>query len=270
MNKIVLNDGEPLRAMPVEGIALKLKDTMNMLRGAFFDAKGGRVAYERMRGSQVYKEYVQLSYTLKHMNLSDLADREEQLAFWINLYNVIVIHGVIAMGVRDSVKEVRYFFRRIRYQIGDMFFTPDDIEHGILRGNRRAPNTLFKLFQENDRRREFVIEPVDPRVHFALVCASSSCPPIEVYTRESIEKELNIAAETFLNAGGIRIDRARRRVFLSRIFKWYGDDFAPTAAERLRFIAPYLHDDEEKRFLEENANSIRIAYQKYDWRLNRS
>ncbi len=268
-NRIVLNDGEAQQDIPPKEIAVRLKDTMNILRGAFFDTSRGRVAYERMRKSEVYREYVELSYTLKKMDLDDLLSRDEQLAFWINVYNVIVIHGVIELGVRDSVKEVRNFFRRIQYQIGHMFFTPDDIEHGILRGNRRPPNSLLKLFRGSDSRLKFMVKPIEPRIHFALVCASSSCPPIEVYTAGGLEKELTIAAEAFLNGGSVKIHSKRKLVSLSRIFKWYREDFGKNQVEVLRFIAPYLYKAEDRDFIEENAADIKLTYQDYDWRLNR-
>jgi len=200
-NKITLNYGEARRDILSNDIANRLKGSMNILRGAFFDTKQGRIAYEGMRESRTYQEYLELSRTLKNIELTDLKSRQEQIAFWINLYNVIVIHGVIELGIRDSVKEVRNFSRRIQYQIDDMFFSPDDIEHGILRGNKRPPFSLFKLFKGNDKRLKFVVDPIDPRIHFALVCASSSCPPIEVYTAEHLDRELTIAGETFLNAG---------------------------------------------------------------------
>jgi len=268
-NRIVLNDGEPPQDIPSREIAVRLKNIMNTLRGAFFDTKRGRVAYERMRKSEVYRECVELSYTLKKMNLKDLISRDEQLAFWINLYNVIVIHGVIELGVRDSVKEVRNFFKRIQYRIGDMLFTPDDIEHGILRGNRRPPNSLFKLFRGRDPRLSSIIKPIEPRIHFALVCASSSCPPIEVYTAEGLDKELTIAGETFLNGGGVKIHRERNLVSLSRIFKWYEQDFGKNEVEVLGIIAPYLYKSEDREFIEENTTDIKVTYQDYDWRLNR-
>ena len=105
---------------------------MNILRGAFFDTRRGRVAYEQMEKSEVYKEYVELSYTLKKMDLNDLRTRTEQIAFWINLYNVLVIHGVIALGIRDSVKEVRNFFRRgISGIFGCRVFTTFNILRGF-------------------------------------------------------------------------------------------------------------------------------------------
>ncbi len=110
---------------------------------------------------------------------------------------------------------------------------------------------------------------MDPRIHFGLVCASSSCPPIDIYTPENLDEELTIAGKTFLNAGGITLDRQRSHVSLSRIFKWYSGDFGKIQAERLKFIAPYLYNEDERKYLAENAESIKIDYQDYDWRLNR-
>jgi GH15 family glucan-1,4-alpha-glucosidase len=266
---ILLNDGEAGSGIPSGEIAVRLKNAMNVLRGAFFDSPSGRVAYEKIKGSEPYREYLELSCALKGMRLGDLKTREEKIAFWINLYNVIVIHAVIELGIRDSVREVRNFFKRVRYQIGDMSFTPNDIEHGVLRGNRRPPYALSPVFSRGDPRLASAIEPLDPRIHFALVCASSSCPPIGVYTAGGLEEELEISGRTFLNAGGMVIDREHRRASLSRIFKWYARDFGESQAERFRFIASFLYDDDARKFVEENAGVLKTDYQDYDWRLNR-
>lgn len=267
--KITLNDGEPLKDFSSKKIIKDLKSLMNILRGAFFDTPKGRISYELMKRSNAYKEYVRLSYNLKLVDLGELKVRQEQIAFWINLYNVIVIHGVIELGIRDSVKEVRNFFKRIRYKVRDMFFSPDDIEHGILRGNRRKPHSILRHFKKGDKRLNFVIQPMDPRIHFALVCASSSCPPIDIYDAENLDEQLKIAGETFLNSGGIIIDKVKNKVFLSRIFKWYADDFGKDIRNILGFIAPYLYNEKDKNFLEQNTDSLEVIYQEYDWRLNR-
>jgi hypothetical protein len=106
-------------------------------------------------------------------------------------------------------------------------------------------------------------------VHFALVCASSSCPPIGVYTAENLDSELDLAASTFLNAEGLMIDREGNRLLISRIFRWYDRDFGKSQAERINFIARFLNKKEDREFLEKNAETVKIIYQDYDWRLNR-
>ncbi|MEJ2254617.1 MAG: glycoside hydrolase family 15 protein [Nitrospirota bacterium] len=266
---IVLNEGETdITGTPGE-LATMLKERMNVLRGAFFEAASGRVAYERMEASKAYREYVELSHALRGIDPRGLDGHAESLAFWINIYNVLVIHGVVETGVRDSVKEVRDFFRRVQYEMGGVYFSPDDIEHGVLRGNARPPYSLLKPFGGDDPRLACVLKRREPRVHFALVCASSSCPPIGVYTPEAIEEDLDVAARTFLNAGGVEVDRTAGRVRISRIFKWYGKDFGPTLPERLRFVGRYLYREEDREFLLNEAENIGVTYQDYDWRLNR-
>ena len=267
--KILLNDGESNGDVSSREMAAGLKSAMDRLRVAFFETGTGRVAYERIQDSEIYQSYLKLSNNLKALDLEVLALREERIAFWVNLYNVIVIHGVIALGIRDSVKEVWNFFRRVYYQVGEHFFSPDDIEHGILRGNRRPPYAFFRRFRAGDPRLNFIVESLDPRIHFTLVCGSSSCPFIEVYTAENLEEELTIASRAFINSGGAVLDRSRHSISLSRIFLWYAPDFGATQAERLRFIARYLDNEPDRQFIEEHSDRLNVTYLKYDWRLNR-
>lgn len=92
---------------------------------------------------------------------------------------------------------------------------------------------------------------------------------MEVYTVENLKEELTIAARTFLNSGGIRIDRTKNHVVLSRIFKWYASDFGKTQAEIIKAITQYIYDTKDKKFLEERAEMVKVDYFDYDWRLNR-
>lgn len=265
--KCILNDGNPNENTSFRDIAAELKTTMNLLRGAYFDQQ--RVAYEQMKQAELYQRFLQLTYHLQSFDPASMSSRAEKSAFWINLYNVIVIHGVIELNIRDSVKEVRNFFTRIVYNIGGHEFTPSAIEHGILRDNRRPPNSLFRVFSDDDPRRQFSIGEVDPRIHFALVCASRSCPPIEVYTPENIDNELEIAGRTFVNGGGVEVDVDRQTVRLSRVFSWYDKDFGENTEERLKFVAAYLYNERSRDLLINHGKNCRVSYQDYNWSLNR-
>jgi len=269
-SEIVLNKEKPDYVIPPEKLAPTLRSIMNLLRGAFFDTSKGRVAYERMKGSDLYREYVMASRSLREFDPAILKTREEKMAFWVNLYNVIVIHGVVELNVEDSVKEVLRFFRRIRYVVGSNEFTPDDMEHGILRANRKPPNSLLRVFGADDPRLRYSLEREDPRIHFALVCASSSCPPIDLYTAENLDRELDQAGKSFLNGGGLVLDKETGTVRLSRIFKWYGKDFGNNQGEILSCLAGFIYDKDTGDFLRKHATELKVEYQKYDWRLNRS
>ena len=140
---------------------------------------------------------------------------------------------------------------------------------GFCARNSRPPHGVFRPFGKKDGRIHFIISPMDSRIHFALVCASSSCPPIGIYTAENIGRELTIAAETFLNAGGIVIDRQTMTVSLSKIFDWYRRDFGKNIKERLEFLSSYLYNPEERQFMQDHGERMKVEYMDYDWRLNR-
>ena len=267
--KLVLNKDVRAPEIEAEDLVAELKEAMNTLRGGYFDTSAGRIAYELMPESAPYMRYVSLSGALKDFNLNSIKTRPGRLAFWINIYNLLVIHSVVEMGIRDSVTEVNGFFARSLYRIGGFDFSLDDIEHGILRGNRRHPRSLWSPFSKTDPRRAFTIDPVDPRIHFALVCASSSCPPIALYTSADIDRELDIAGAVFINSGGLVIDRKKSKVSLSSIFQWYGPDFGPDIGARLRYLSSFLYEREDRDYVSGKAEELKVRFQRYDWRLNR-
>ena len=163
---------------------------------------------------------------------------------------------------------MRGFFNRVKYQIGDYLFSPDDIEHGILRGNARPPYSISRQFRKQDPRNAFVIPQPDPRSHFTLVCGAAYCPPIGVYAPDKLDEQLTIATESYLNSGNVVIDKQYNQVQLSRIFKWYGRDFGKTGSDRLHYIIPYLYDADDRAYLEKHIDTIGVHYLDYDWRLN--
>ncbi len=171
-------------------------------------------------------------------------------------------------GVRESVREAVGFFSTIKYIIGGYRFSPDDIEHGILRANRRKPSRPWKQFSLLNPKRKFTLQRFDPRIHFALVCGSRSCAPIQYYTPEGINEELELATENFVNSSEVILIPEENRILISQIFKWYKVDFGGTLGV-LNFIRKYIGDDDKKDFLDKNKNNIRIDYLYYDWNLNK-
>ncbi|MBP1699807.1 MAG: glycoside hydrolase 15-related protein, partial [Deltaproteobacteria bacterium] len=109
------------------------------LKAHFIDVEKGVVHYRRIRGAEEFERYKDLTKGLQSLDLHSLRGRDQKLAFWINIYNTAVIHGVIELGIENSVKEVSGFFDRVRYEIGGFHFSLNEMEHGILRGNRRHP-----------------------------------------------------------------------------------------------------------------------------------
>ena len=253
---------------PAEDLSASLRGAIGDLQAQFFDLKSGRVNYQAMKGAPEYEAYLQKTALLRKFDLSQLGERQEKLAFWINLYNTMVIHGVIDWNIRESVKEKNGFFTRLKYDIGGYLFSLNDIEHGKLRDNSRPPYGLFKPFRRGDPRLPFTVTPMEPRIHFTLVCGSRSCPPIGFYTSEQIEEQLELATASFINSQEVEIGPSENLLKISQIFRWYRRDFGGDRRAIIQFLLRYLDPGEKKIFLENHKDSLMVRYRDYDWSLN--
>jgi hypothetical protein len=268
MKRIVLNQfGEAPRLATGKDISKELKSKIDHLKLNFFDLEKGGVNYKEMKNSEAFKDYRAATRDLSSLNLDALTTTEAKLAFWINIYNALVVHGVIDLNISKSVKEVPSFFKAVCYDVGGHVFSLDDIEHGILRGNKKKHVLSPKPFSDRDPKNKYIMEKVDPRIHFALVCGSSSCPPIDVYEEVEIDEQLELVASGFINSDEVILEKERKRLTVSRIFKWYKDDFGGREGV-LSLIIKHRFDREEKDFMRKAIADLRIAYKDYDWSLN--
>ncbi|NTW51674.1 MAG: DUF547 domain-containing protein [Chlorobiaceae bacterium] len=252
-----------------ENIDVRLKSMLGRLQGAFFDTKKGVVDYRAMKNSGSFQDYRHLAVALHGFDPLSLEGDHALKAFWINIYNILIIHGVIALDISHSVLDIVNFFGRIGYDIGGRFYSPDDIEHGILRKNRSHPAFPVRPFSSDDPRLPYVVGTFDPRIHFALVCASSSCPPIEFYDADKIDRQLDIAARSFINRNGLELDRKNGEIWLSRIFLWYGTDFGSSPQQVLDYILPFA-DQQLRSDIVSERHRLHIRYRPYNWNLNSS
>jgi GH15 family glucan-1,4-alpha-glucosidase len=246
----------------------QVKKMVNVLRGQFYDSHTQRIDYQLISGSDTYRELERAVAALRHFDTTGLVDDMQKIAFWINVFNALVIHGVIAFGIRTSVKEIPFFFDRAQYRIGQYLYTLSDIEHGVLRKNAVPPWRIRPRFRSDDPRLVDCVNHVDPRIHFALVCASRTCPPIEVYEAEKVNSQLDTSSQVFINAT-TNADKNIGQLKVSEIFKWYRSDFSTSDAQLIRFVARYLYEKEIAGWLENQASRLRLTYEPYDWRLNR-
>lgn len=167
-------------------------------------------------------------------------NQKEQLAFYINAYNAWILHEALAKYPTKSVKDLLFtFFLSKRIKVAGEQMSFNDLEKDVIR----------KKFNE-------------PRVHFALNCASQSCPPLnqEAFRGEKLDTQLEKLAVAFVNSPrGVDYMPQKKSAALSAIFNWYKDDFKAVGGP-VAFInkrrKPPLPDD------------TKITYQDYDWSLN--
>lgn len=196
----------------------------------------------------------------------------QQLAYWINAYNAFTIQAIVdnypikrggLTGLfvpKNSILQIDGVWKELEWDAARGSITLDAIEHEILR----------KEFEE-------------PRIHFAIVCASFSCPDLrnEAYTATKLDTQLNSQINVFLadDEKGVFIDADHGRVKVSKIFDWFSEDFVVSSdgknafADRgeekagvLNFIVANLPDGERKAFLQKD--DFRFGYLDYDWELN--
>jgi hypothetical protein len=267
-----LNPKNPQKDSIFEGsaLAVRLRGAITRFKAIAMNEKGEWVDYEQLSLNPVYQSFREQVSQLREFELSTLASREEQLAFWINLYNSLVIDAVIQEDIKNSVTESRLgilsFFQKAAYLINGQRFSLTDIEHGIIRGNRGFPYFPGPHFSASDPRIEAIICPVDPRIHFALNCASKSCPPIGVYTAEEVDNQLTLASRNFIQQDLV-IDFDQKTITISRIFHWYRDDFSGDKGI-VDFLLNHIVNPKNQHWLENNRGTVRIKYHPYDWGLN--
>jgi hypothetical protein len=237
--------------------------TRAMLRAvAAHTTEVGALDYASMRASAEFAEAERAAARLAETAPEKLGTRAERLAFWINVYNALALHGVVRLRLRRSVWQVWNFFGRVSYRVGDHVLSLDEIEHGVLRGNRRRLPPPWPPFGRRDPRRRLAVAPIDPRIHFALNCGAASCPPVGVYRADLIETQLETAARNSVNQDVGLDDRGR--VVCPRILKWYGRDFGSPAA-LAQFLARHLDDGPVKAAV--SAGAPCQAYRAYSWAL---
>jgi len=208
----------------------------------------GRVDYNGIAADNTFREYMRSLENAKADSLS----QNGQLAFWINAYNAVTIDKVIKWKPKKSVRETfvpgvwtgTKFFTSRQHTVAGQRLSQDDIEHEILR----------KKFK-------------DPRIHFAIICASSGCPPLPkvAYTAENVQSRLEKETLNYLNSKrGLQIDYVENTLMLSKLFDWFAGDFESKSGSVTNFIKPYL-DEKAMAFLD---RMPKMSYIEYDWALN--
>jgi hypothetical protein len=208
------------------------------------NVKNGVVDYQGFKREEARLDaYLEV---LEKVNTERLS-KEEKFAFYVNAYNAWTIKLILSgyPGI-ESIKDLGSLFKspwkKKICRIDGKVITLDDIEHNILRPR-------FK----------------DPRVHFAVNCASKGCPPLlaEPFTGSHLEQQLNQVTRAFINDPG-RYRLEGNTFFVSKIFKWFSEDFNDDV---VGFFMQYAEGDLKKK-LAAGRERIKVKYLDYDWSLN--
>ncbi|XP_061365345.1 uncharacterized protein LOC133308690 [Gastrolobium bilobum] len=257
-----------LTPKPLAEIASRLRFLCYAIFEAYVSEDGRRVDYTSMHESEEFARYMRIVEELQRVEIWDLS-REEKLAFFINLYNMMAIHAILVLGHPDGALERRKLFGEFKYVIGGSTYSLSAIQNGILRGNQRPPYNLKKPFGAKDKRSRVALPYPEPLIHFALVYGTRSGPALRCYSPGNIDEELMDAARNFLRSGGVVIDLTAKAVYASKILKWYSIDFGKSEVEVIKHVSNYLDPADSEVLLDLFATSeLKVTYQPYDWGLN--
>ncbi|HEX9941570.1 MAG TPA: DUF547 domain-containing protein [Thermoanaerobaculia bacterium] len=182
--------------------------------------------------------------------------RPDQLAYWINLYNISVVAIVVDNYPVESIRDLSTD-PIIRLNV----FKKDSVD------TRRGKVSLNDI--ENEKVREGF---KDPRIHFAINCAAKSCPPIrpEPYVGSRISEQLDDQARKFLNGpNGVRLEKKGGVLILhtTKVMDWFEEDFNKWGGGQVDFIIRYAAADKRKQ-IEAAGNQIKLEFDDYSWKLN--
>lgn len=179
------------------------------------------------------------------------AKREAKLAFWINAYNAVTVRGILREYPTSSIRNhtARLFgyniWKDLKLYVGGTPYSLEQMEHEILR------------------------KMSEPRIHFAIVCASIGCPRLlnQAYVTSKIEAQLELNAKDFFSRKqNFRYDKPSKRFYVSSILSWFGEDFGSDQASQLRRISAWLPAN---AVAAAKRNAVTVSFLDYDWDLNK-
>lgn len=201
--------------------------------------------------------YQSISQLSPDSHPGEFANEEERFAYWLNAYNVATIYGVVEAHPIRSVRDVRPasilsvfpgggFFAAQKFLFGGAAYSLYEVENKIIR----------ERFD-------------DPRLHFALNCASIGCPDLapEPFQASKLEDQLERQTRLFINSPkGLVIDDAKKEIQLSAIFDWYREDFEKDGKTVLDYVSEYV--TERSAFQKARQDGYTLVFLDYDWALN--
>ncbi|HSW54818.1 MAG TPA: DUF547 domain-containing protein [Ignavibacteriaceae bacterium] len=214
----------------------------------------GLVDYEKLTKDKQLDKYLE---QLTNTN-PDKLNKNQKLAFWINSYNAYTLQIIRDNYPIKSINELHTGGKIIAHIIGKTVWDKEFIT---------INNKKYSL---NDIEHKILRKMNEPRIHFAIVCASNSCPELgnEAFEADRIDAQLQEQTAKFLNdKTRNHFDLKNRKAYISEIFNWFGEDFGNSDENILKFIAKYV-PEKITADINKNLSKWDISFNDYDWNLN--
>ena len=194
----------------------------------------GNVNYKGFKADR--KAVLNYITNLSENTPNDSWTKEDKLAYWINAYNVLTVDLILRHYPIESIKDIKKPWDQRYWKLGDKWYNLNEIEHQILRKMN------------------------EPRIHFAIVCASFSCPKLQnkAFEATNLYGQLTNATKSFLSDSK-RNSISENKIELSKIFQWFSQDFNQNAS-----LIDFLNLYSDVKISEKAKKN----FKDYDWTLN--
>lgn len=207
--------------------------------------------------------------SLEHVDTTSL-DKNGIYAVFMNAYNAFAMKMVIDHACKHNI------FGRCKgpiHSITDIGIKISGAASTVwLKPAGKINGKMYSLQQVEDFLRKPSPYTDDPRLHACIVCASISCPDVrmEAFRADSIDAQMSDQMKVMLSnpQKGFSLDRSSGTLMLSKIFSWYAADFTRSVWSVVDFILPFVPSDEDRRYLVDHRQSVKLSYFHYNWHAN--
>lgn len=186
---------------------------------------------------------------------------KEATAYWINLYNGLVYwqKTVDPAGLSTETKRESFFSRPL-IQLSGEKWSLNDIENGVLRGNKPQGPLKKRQIDESSPKARYILKKADPRIHGTLNCGSHSCPLLDFYDPEHLDSQLDSAMCNLVFQS--EFNPAKNELKIPKIFKWYAEDFKEHS---FFYWFDRCFDDKAYKNARATGEKIKITYHEEIW-----
>ncbi|KAJ6226100.1 electron carrier/ protein disulfide oxidoreductase [Anaeramoeba flamelloides] len=256
--KIVLNEEiEYLgKYHDAEKLSAELLKKLTQILMTFYKISSNNINLQLVSKSLIYRKFVKETSHLQRIRLNNL-DKQQKFCFFINIYNLLFLNGLINYGIPSNRNEVKRFYQKCCYRICNDYFCLKDIYHGILRANNTHKLSLRNqnYFKKTDARGKLSLKKVQPQFHFALINFHFNVQ-LQIFTSNNIEQNLKSIAQNVLTK---LVKFSNKKLLLPNIFKLYEKDFGG-----IKNILNWINSNSSNSLYTQNTNihNLVIKYPK--------
>ncbi|KAJ0987141.1 hypothetical protein J5N97_005497 [Dioscorea zingiberensis] len=222
--------------LQMESLKDKLNPYTNMIEVPKISVDGGRFDY----ASKMLNIFRSLIKQLEVVNPRKMK-HEQQLAFWINIHNALVMHAFLAYGLHQNLMKNTFSILKAAYDIGGHSVNAYEIQSSILRCQSHRPALWLRAlysptmnFKKGNGKHSYTLNHPEPLAHFALSSGAYSDPAVRVYTAKNVLQELELAKDEFIQAN--MSIKKESKIILPKILYYYAKDASLELSELLKMI----------------------------------